>query len=107
MGAMTNNGRKAAVFAGWYKGVQSVGNAIIYGIDNAHAPYMNIFASCWGLLAGSLVIAAPVILWKIEDTTVIEKDIKFSDETIEEVVADPELVNNLGRVSTVNENEKV
>jgi hypothetical protein len=45
---------------------------------------MSEFASCWGLLAGSLLIAVPVIL-QVKDTTDVEEDLKFSDETMQEV----------------------
>lgn len=85
MGAMTNNGRKLANFAGFYKGIQSAGAAIIYRIDALHAPFMNEFASCWALLAGSLLLAAPLIWLKILDTVPIEEDLKFTDETYEDV----------------------
>jgi hypothetical protein len=47
---------------------------------------MNMFISCWVLLAGSLVFALPVILLKIKDTVPLEEDLKFSDETIEDVI---------------------
>ena len=87
MGAITNNGRKLANFAGFYKGIQSVGAAIIWRVDGLGAPYMNIFASSWGLLAGSLLIALPVMLLKIQDTVPVEEDLKFSDETIDDVFA--------------------
>ncbi|MCJ1477165.1 hypothetical protein MMC13_005836 [Lambiella insularis] len=85
MGSLSNNSRKLANFAGFYKGIQSAGAAIMYRIDALEAPYINEFASCWALLAGSLLIAAPVILLKIKDTVPIEEDLRFSDETIEEV----------------------
>jgi hypothetical protein len=85
MGALTNNGRKLANFAGFYKGIQSAGAAIMFRIDSRNAPYMNEFASCWALLAGSLVIAAPLIWMKIQDHVTLEEDLRFSDETIEEV----------------------
>jgi len=85
MGALTNNGRKLANFAGFYKGIQSAGAAITWRLDDLHIPFMNMFASNWGLLAGSLVIALPVILWKVEDTVALEKDVAFTDETVEEV----------------------
>ena len=85
MGSLTNNERKLANFAGFYKGIQSAGAAIISAVDNQHKPYMNIFASTWGLLAGSLLIAAPVIVMKIRDTVPLEEDIKFSDESIADV----------------------
>lgn len=46
---------------------------------------MSLFISNWVLLAASLFIAAPVMLWKIKDTVSLEEDLKFSDETIEDV----------------------
>ena len=47
---------------------------------------MTEFASCWGLLVGSLIIASPVIIFKIKEHTDVEDDLKFSDETPQEVV---------------------
>ncbi|KAF2196248.1 MFS general substrate transporter [Delitschia confertaspora ATCC 74209] len=85
MGSLTNNGRKLANFAGFYKGIQSAGSAITWRLDDLGIPFMNMFASNWGLLSGSLLIALPVIIWKVEDTTPLEKDLEFTDETIEEV----------------------
>jgi len=85
MGALTNNSRKLANFAGFYKGIQSAGGAITWRLDDTKIPFMTMFASNWGLLAGSLVVALPVILWKVEDTVAIEKDIAFTDETVAEV----------------------
>lgn len=102
MGALTNNGRKLANFAGFYKGIQSAGSAITWRLDDVGIPYMNMFASNWGLLVGSLVIALPVILWKVEDSTALEKDLAFTDETIEDV-APKAIVPNPARHS----NEKV
>jgi len=46
---------------------------------------MSMFISNWVLLAVSLVIAAPVMFWKIKDTVSLEEDLRFSDETIEDV----------------------
>ncbi len=85
MGALTNNGRKLANFAGFYKGIQSAGAVVIFRIDALKAPFMNEFASCWALLAGSLLIAAPVIVMKIRETVPTEEDLKFSDETLADV----------------------
>ncbi|KZF22845.1 MFS general substrate transporter [Xylona heveae TC161] len=87
MGSLTNNGRKLANFAGFYKGIQSAGAAIMWRLDALKIPYMNEFASCWALLGGSLLIALPVILLKVQDTVPVEQDLKFSDETAEEVAA--------------------
>lgn len=87
MGALTNNGRKLANFAGFYKGLQSAGAAIIWRLDGIGIPYWNVFGSTWGLLAASLLFALPVILLKVRDHVPIEDDLKFSDETFDEVAA--------------------
>ena len=85
MGALTNNSRKLANFTGFYKGIQSAGAAIASRIDALNAPYMHEFGANWGLLAGSLIIAAPVIFSRIQETVPLEQDLKFSDETFAEV----------------------
>lgn len=46
---------------------------------------MTNFGAAWGLLAGSLIVAVPVIFMKVQDTTSLEEDLKFSDETFAEV----------------------
>lgn len=88
MGSLSNNSRKLANFAGFYKGLQSAGAAITWRIDGMDSPpsYMATFASCWGLLGASFVVAAPVLWWKIQDTVPIEEDVKFTDETVEDVL---------------------
>jgi MFS family permease len=85
MGALSNSGRRATNLAGLYKGVQSAGVAIFWGLDAAKIDYKIIFAITWGLLTVSMIIAVPV-LWKIPDTVSIEQDLKFSNETIEDVI---------------------
>ena len=71
---------------GFYKSFQSVGAAIFWRLDALATPYMTMFAATWGVLAGSLLLAAPVVFFKIKDHVSIEEDLKFSDETIEDVV---------------------
>ena len=41
----------------------------------------------WGLLGAALLCAAPIIFLKIKDTITLEEDLKFSDETIEDVAS--------------------
>ena len=86
MGAISNNRRKLTNFAGFYKGIQSTGAAVVFLLDGYKRPYMDIFLSTWVLLAGSLVVALPVMLLKIKDTVLIEEDLRFTDETIEDVL---------------------
>ena len=85
MGSLSNNSRKLANFAGFYKGIQSAGGAIAANIDARSTPFMTELAINWALLAGSILIAAPVILYKVKDTVPLEKDLEFSDETVAEV----------------------
>lgn len=87
MGALSNSGRKAANLAGFYKGIQSAGAAVFWRLDGLKKPYDTMFGATWGLLGGALVFAAPVIWLKIKDTVPIEEDLKFSDETVGDVVA--------------------
>ncbi|KJZ72011.1 hypothetical protein HIM_08572 [Hirsutella minnesotensis 3608] len=89
MGALSNSGRKAANMAGFYKSIQSFGAAIAYYLDGSKKSYNLIFGLTWGLLAGSLIFAMPVIFYRIKDHVSVEEDLKFSDETIEDVVVAP------------------
>jgi hypothetical protein len=55
-------------------------------MDSAKVSYDILFGVTWGVLAFSLISAIPVIWFKIQDTVTLEEDLKFSDETIEDVV---------------------
>ncbi|KAK8086826.1 hypothetical protein PG994_001800 [Apiospora phragmitis] len=85
MGALSNSGRKTANMAGFYKGIQSAGAAIFWRLHDLGIEEMTLLGVTWGILAGSLLIAGPVIWMRIKDTTALEEDLKFSDETIEDV----------------------
>ena len=85
MGALSNNSRTLANYAGFYKGIQSAGAAIMWRMDGLKISYMSEFASCWGLLAGSLIIALPMMIKKIRDTTPVEEDLQFTDETMDDI----------------------
>lgn len=89
MGSLSNNSRKLANFAAFYKGIQSAGAFISPSIDANTPSYMSEFATNWGLLSVSLLIAAPVIWLKVKDTTALETDLQFTDETQEDVLTMP------------------
>lgn len=57
-------------------------------MDALNTSFIREFAACWGILAGSLVIASPVVFFRIKDYTDVEEDLKFSDETLNEVAPD-------------------
>ena len=91
MGAMTNNSRKLANFSGFYKGIQSAGAAIIWRLDALKISYTSEYASSWGLCAAGLLIAAPAVWFKVKDHVSIEDDLKFSDETVDDVAPTAEI----------------
>ncbi|XXG97488.1 hypothetical protein Hte_003791 [Hypoxylon texense] len=101
MGALSNSGRKTANLAGFYKGFQSAGAAIFWRLDGLHTEFNTLFAATWAVSAASLLIAAPVICYMIKDTTTLEADLKFSDETFEDVVAPSSLPAILNHEKTV------
>ncbi|KAA8645160.1 hypothetical protein EYZ11_009630 [Aspergillus tanneri] len=86
MGALGNSGRKLANLAGFYKGLQSAGAAVMWSLDRDKLSYMSLFASNWGLLCGSIVVAAPVVFLKIKDHVPVEEDLKGTGETLEDVL---------------------
>ncbi|KAH7920534.1 MFS general substrate transporter [Leucogyrophana mollusca] len=74
MGAMTNDPAKLAVFIGFYKSIQSAGGAGVWRADAVGLPYMNIFLSTWGLMAGGLVFAFPMIYMRVKNHTDTEDE---------------------------------
>ncbi|KAJ8070612.1 hypothetical protein OCU04_000985 [Sclerotinia nivalis] len=83
LGKFTSNTRTASIYIGFYKGIQSAGGAISYRINNSNISAMNEFLICWILLAVSLVIAAPVIIYKIRDE--VDEEDTAGEETAAEV----------------------
>ncbi|CDK26257.1 unnamed protein product [Kuraishia capsulata CBS 1993] len=79
MGALTNSPRKLAIYVGFYKGIQSAGSAVVWRLDALKVPYMSMFASTWALVAGSLIVAIPVVLSKVKEETDEEDDNRFLD----------------------------
>jgi len=67
MSSLTNNPFKSARMAGYYKGVQSAGAAISFGMDAIDTPYLTGTISCFCLMVFGLACAFPVIL-KIKET---------------------------------------
>lgn len=91
MGALGNSGRKLANLAGFYKGLQSAGAAVMWSLDNHKVSYMSEFISNWVLLCGSLLCAAPVVFFYIQDHVTVEEDLEGTGETIQNVLP-PEMV---------------
>ncbi|KAH1904025.1 hypothetical protein KXW02_007901 [Aspergillus fumigatus] len=86
MGALSNSGRRSANYVGFYKGIQSCGAAIVNNLDARKLSYEKEFISNWVLLSVSLVVAAPVIFFKIRDHIDVQDDLAGTDETIADVL---------------------
>ncbi|PUU72583.1 major facilitator superfamily domain-containing protein [Tuber borchii] len=74
MGALSNEPRKLAYFAGFYKGIQSAGAAVVWRLDAAKYSYASLFGSSWGLCGAGMILAIPVIWRRIKDTEITEED---------------------------------
>jgi hypothetical protein len=83
MGALTNSGRKTANFAGFYKGIQSAGAAIVWRMDSLGKSYMTEFLSNWILLACALAFVFPVIWFKINDHIAEEDELEYDGSNID------------------------
>ncbi|KAF8474633.1 hypothetical protein BDZ91DRAFT_711380 [Kalaharituber pfeilii] len=68
MGALSNDPRKLAYFAGFYKGIQSAGAAVVWRMDATQVSFDALFGSSWGLCAAGMVFALPVLYFKVQDT---------------------------------------
>jgi hypothetical protein len=48
---------------------QDFGGSFVGESQIVLASYMAEFASCWGILVGSMLVASPVIFFKVKDST--------------------------------------
>ncbi|KAJ5688494.1 hypothetical protein N7536_011113 [Penicillium majusculum] len=99
IGTLSNSSRKSANYVGFYKGIQSAGAGVMWAWDSTHPAYMAEFASNWGLLAGSVICAAPMIWFKIKDHVDVEEDLVGTDEKLEEVEPAHAQTRDLSRVA--------
>jgi Major Facilitator Superfamily len=67
MGAITNESYRLARYAGFYKGVQSAGSAISFGIDASAVPFINELAANFGMMAFSIPLMA-YVAWQVVET---------------------------------------
>jgi len=74
MGALSNDPRKLSYFAGFYKSIQSAGAAVAWRIDALKVPFIDLFASSWGLCGAGLLFAFPVVWAKIKESNIHKED---------------------------------
>ncbi|KAG1733026.1 MFS general substrate transporter [Suillus paluster] len=90
MGAMSNDPAKLAVFAGFYKSIQSAGAAGVWRADGVGLPYMNIFLSTWCLTVAGMLFALPMVYLRVTDHTDIEDETLMQMAGVERI--EPPLV---------------
>lgn len=90
LGTFSNDPKKVALYASFYKSLQSAFAAIAWRLDATEHSFLAMFASSWALIQGLLVIAAPLILFKIAETTVEEPVEEPMQEPVEEPAEDIE-----------------
>jgi hypothetical protein len=72
MGTMSNDLRRLAYFAGFYKGIQSEGGAVAWGIDMGKIEIRGLYISTWALCGAGLLCAVPVVWSRVRDTEMEE-----------------------------------
>jgi TRAP-type C4-dicarboxylate transport system permease small subunit len=61
MGSITNDSFRLARMTGYYKGVQSAGAAVSYGVDAIHTPYLTEVIVVFAMVMFTFVTTFPVI----------------------------------------------
>lgn len=67
MGTLSNESYKLARYAGFYKGVQSAGSAVSFGVDSLRVPFMNELAANFAMMAFSMPFMF-FVAWKVNET---------------------------------------
>ncbi|KAI9296872.1 MFS general substrate transporter [Neoconidiobolus thromboides FSU 785] len=82
MGAQTNDASILARYAGFYKGIQSAGGAISWGLDSGKLEYMPQLLINWILLAVAC-IPALIVAFKTTQSSEVEAPVESFDHTLE------------------------
>ncbi|KAA8911966.1 hypothetical protein TRICI_003652 [Trichomonascus ciferrii] len=91
MGAITNESYRLARYAGFYKGVQSAGCAISFGIDAAGVPFMNELGANFGMMAFSIPLMVYVACQIVETNYGREPEVIIPAHVENAVLKDPEI----------------
>ncbi|VDB94301.1 unnamed protein product [Peniophora sp. CBMAI 1063] len=87
MGAITNDPRTLARYAGFYTAIQSCGSAGAYGMDATATPFLTEHLVSWVIVLVSLPLAG-LVIFTVRDTSYQREeptfDVESSDKTIGE-----------------------
>ena len=79
MSSMSNNPFKLARLAGCYKGLQSAGTAVAFGMDAVATPYMTELLVSW-IMTLVVLIPAGYVLWRLPDSSIGTEGAVYVDE---------------------------
>jgi len=74
MSSITNDPFKLARMAGYYKGIQSAGAAVSFGMDAVKTAYLGEILISWLLTLVALPLCA-LVLYHVRDTNYEEKEV--------------------------------
>ncbi|PSK41014.1 hypothetical protein C7M61_000685 [Candidozyma pseudohaemuli] len=99
LGTFSNNPKKVALYASFYKSLQSAFNAVVWRLDAKKTPFMHMFASSWILVVASMLFAAPCCFFKITEHTEAE------DDDIDDIMDEEEITSAQTNEDTKNAKE--
>ncbi|KAH8172889.1 major facilitator superfamily protein [Sarocladium implicatum] len=79
MSSITNNPFRLARMAGYYKGIQSAGAAVSFGMEAARTPYLGEHLISWLLVLISMPFCA-LVLYKIRETNYEAEEVVTVDD---------------------------
>ncbi|MCO5552890.1 hypothetical protein L7F22_006409 [Adiantum nelumboides] len=83
-GRLVQQSSRLAYYNSLYKGLQSAENAVFWRLDSYGVPFMTMLVATWASLGASLVLAAPMIIFRIRDFTTTDVRIVETEEQLDE-----------------------
>jgi hypothetical protein len=83
MGAISNDPFTLARFTGFYKAIQSAGQAGSFGMDAASTPFLNELLASWLTMMVSFPLAG-IVIWGIKDTSYTEEKTLYAKDVVDE-----------------------
>ncbi|KND87114.1 hypothetical protein TOPH_08229 [Tolypocladium ophioglossoides CBS 100239] len=87
MSSLTNDPFKLARIAGYYKGIQSGGAAVSFGMDAVKTAYLGEILISWLLILVSLPLCA-LVVYRIRDTNYEVETVKHVEEMEPEIIGE-------------------
>ena len=106
MGSLSNESYKLARYTGFYKGVQSAGSAVSFGIDSLQVPFIRELGANFGMMLFSMPLMLVVAL-KVSETNYTKEEEVIPPAHIKDTLETTELTNESTEHIQVYNTEKV